>query len=156
VWCWCWCIRFRAERIDRFNNDPSTFLFLISTRAGGLGINLTAANAVIFYDSDWNPQMDLQAQDRCHRIGQTKPVHIYRLATANSIETHILDRAKSKQTLERVVIHKGNFASRQNQILNIDELREILEANVEEAEIGSVKDIDYGSLFEWTDEHLVR
>ncbi|RKP40168.1 SNF2 family N-terminal domain-containing protein [Dimargaris cristalligena] len=99
----------RRESISRFNTDKSIPLFFLSTRAGGLGINLTAADTVILFDSDWNPQMDLQAQDRVHRIGQTKPVIIYRLITANSIEKAILDRANSKRKLEKLVIHKHKF-----------------------------------------------
>ena len=79
-------------------------MFLI--RAGGLGINLTAADTCIIYDSDWNPQQDLQAQDRCHRIGQTKPVMIYRLVTANTIDQQIVERAAAKRKLEKMVIHK--------------------------------------------------
>ena len=68
-------------------------MFLLSTRAGGLGINLQTADTVILFDSDWNPQVDLQAQDRAHRIGQKKQVHIYRLLTADTIEEKILVRA---------------------------------------------------------------
>lgn len=68
----------RQLLVERFNKDPKIFCFLLSTRAGGLGINLTGADTVIFYDSDWNPTIDAQAQDRCHRIGQTRDVHIYR------------------------------------------------------------------------------
>ena len=64
--------------MDRFNKDTRIFCFILSTRSGGLGVNLTGADTVIFYDSDWNPTMDAQAQDRCHRIGQTRDVHIYR------------------------------------------------------------------------------
>ena len=67
--------------MERFNKDPRIFCFILSTRSGGMGVNLTGANAVIFYDSDWNPTMDAQAQDRCHRIGQTRDVHIYRSAS---------------------------------------------------------------------------
>ena len=63
------------------------FIFLLSTRAGGLGINLTSADIVVLYDSDWNPQMDLQAQDRAHRIGQTKDVKVFRLITESTIGT---------------------------------------------------------------------
>jgi SNF2 family DNA or RNA helicase len=66
--------------------DSNKFVFLLSTRAGGLGINLTAADTVIIYDSDWNPQMDLQAMDRAHRIGQKNPVNVYRLITENTVE----------------------------------------------------------------------
>jgi len=65
--------------------DSNKFVFLLSTRAGGLGINLTAADTVIIYDSDWNPQMDLQAMDRAHRIGQKNPVNVYRLITENTV-----------------------------------------------------------------------
>ena len=100
----------RKRQIEEFNDMNSNCrVFLLSTRAGGLGINLTAADTCILYDSDWNPQMDLQAMDRCHRIGQTKPVHVYRLATAQSIEGRMLKRAFSKLKLEHVVIGKGQF-----------------------------------------------
>ncbi|KAL9229450.1 hypothetical protein vseg_004914 [Gypsophila vaccaria] len=100
----------RRRQIQEFNDvDSNLRIFLLSTRAGGLGINLTAADTCILYDSDWNPQMDLQAMDRCHRIGQTKPVHVYRLATAQSVEGRILKRAFSKLRLEHVVIGKGQF-----------------------------------------------
>lgn len=68
----------RQVLMERFNNDDRIFVFILSTRSGGIGVNLTGADTVIFYDSDWNPTMDAQAQDRCHRIGQTRDVHIYR------------------------------------------------------------------------------
>ncbi|KZW04148.1 hypothetical protein EXIGLDRAFT_737823 [Exidia glandulosa HHB12029] len=102
----------RRAQMDRFNGakegkDPR--LFLLSTRAGGLGINLVSADTVIFYDQDWNPQMDLQAQDRAHRIGQTKPVLIFRLVSQNTIETKIMARASEKRKLEALVIAKGKF-----------------------------------------------
>ncbi|KAG0088351.1 hypothetical protein BGZ93_002389 [Podila epicladia] len=99
----------RRRQIAEFNTSPQMKLFLLSTRAGGLGINLTSADTVIIFDSDWNPQMDLQAQDRVHRIGQTKPVMIYRLVTANTVEGKIIERAASKRKLEKLVIHKGKF-----------------------------------------------
>ncbi|XP_009792124.1 ATP-dependent DNA helicase DDM1 isoform X1 [Nicotiana tabacum] len=105
----------RKRQIKEFNDVNSDCrIFLLSTRAGGLGINLTAADTCILYDSDWNPQMDLQAMDRCHRIGQTKPVHVYRLATALSVEGRILKRAFSKLKLEHVVIGKGQFKQERN------------------------------------------
>lgn len=101
----------RQANIDKFNTDSETKVFLLSTRAGGLGINLTAADTCVIYDSDWNPQQDLQAQDRCHRIGQTKPVMIYRLVTANTIDQRIVERAAAKRKLEKMIIHKSKFKS---------------------------------------------
>ena len=99
----------RQNAIDAFNTDKSHRIFLLSTRAGGLGINLTAADTVILYDSDWNPQQDLQAQDRAHRIGQTKPVIVYRLATKGTVEQTLLEKADGKRRLEKIVIHKDKF-----------------------------------------------
>lgn len=99
----------RQQQIEQFNSDKKVKLFLLSTRAGGLGINLTAADTVILFDSDWNPQQDLQAIDRVHRIGQTKPVMVYRLATENTVEETLLDKASSKRRLEKLVIENGRF-----------------------------------------------
>jgi len=102
----------RTEYIDAFNAPGSDkFLFLLSTRAGGLGINLQTADTVILFDSDWNPQVDLQAQDRAHRIGQKKQVHIYRLLTADTIEEKILERAELKLRMDAVVIQGGRADS---------------------------------------------
>lgn len=101
----------RASQIEAFNTRTDHRLFLLSTRAGGLGINLTAADTVILYDSDWNPQQDLQAQDRAHRIGQTRPVIVYRLATKGTIEQTLLEKADGKRRLEKLVIQKGKFRS---------------------------------------------
>lgn len=95
----------RQEAIDRFSKpDSDRFVFLLCTRAGGLGINLTAADTVIIYDSDWNPQNDLQAQARCHRIGQSKAVKVYRLITRNSYEREMFDRASMKLGLDKAVL----------------------------------------------------
>ena len=99
----------RQRYMDRFNNDTKIFCFILSTRSGGMGINLTGADTVIFYDSDWNPAMDAQAQDRAHRIGQTRDVHIYRLITEHSIEENILLKAKQKKNLDIMVMDQGNF-----------------------------------------------
>ncbi len=85
--------------VEDFQKNPTIFAFLLSTRAGGLGVNLTAADTVIFYDNDWNPTIDAQAQDRAHRIGQTKPVSVYRLITKGTVEEKIVKRAKQKQTV---------------------------------------------------------
>ncbi|KAM4030519.1 lymphoid-specific helicase isoform 2-T2 [Anomaloglossus baeobatrachus] len=120
----------REENMRQFNTDPDVFIFLVSTRAGGLGINLTAADTVIIYDSDWNPQADLQAQDRCHRIGQTRPVVVYRLVTANTIDQKIVERAAAKRKLEKLVIHKNKFKGGQmgiNQSRNCLDPKELLD-----------------------------
>lgn len=101
----------RQEQIKAFNTDSNFKIFLLSTRAGGQGINLTAADTVILYDSDWNPQMDLQAMDRAHRIGQKRPVVVYRLATRGTVEQTLLEKADSKRRLEKLVIQKGKFKS---------------------------------------------
>ncbi|XP_055281016.1 lymphoid-specific helicase isoform X2 [Moschus berezovskii] len=120
----------REKNIHSFNTDPDVFIFLVSTRAGGLGINLTAADTVIIYDSDWNPQSDLQAQDRCHRIGQTRPVVVYRLVTANTIDQKIVERAAAKRKLEKLIIHKNHFKGGQsglNQSKNFLDPKELME-----------------------------
>lgn len=96
---------------DRFNVDTRILCFILSTRSGGLGINLTGADTVIFYDQDWNPAMDKQCQDRCHRIGQTRDVHIYRLVSEHTIEANILRKANQKQMLDDVVIQEGEFTT---------------------------------------------
>ena len=95
--------------MDRYNLTPKIFIFILATRAGGLGINLTGADTVIFYDSDWNPTIDLQAQDRAHRIGQTRQVHIYRLVSESTVEENILRKANQKRLLDSVVVQAGNF-----------------------------------------------
>lgn len=99
----------RRDMINEFQTNPKIFAFLLSTRAGGLGVNLTGADTVIFYDNDWNPTMDAQATDRAHRIGQTKLVSVYRLITANTIEERILKRAKQKQNVQTTVYSGGAF-----------------------------------------------
>jgi len=100
----------RQDQILAFNDPKSnTSIFLLSTRAGGQGINLAAADTVLLFDSDWNPQQDLQAQDRAHRIGQTRPVIVYRFATKATVEEMLLEKADSKRRLEKLVIQKGRF-----------------------------------------------
>lgn len=146
----------REEKIQEFNNTEkeSYFCFLLSTRAGGLGINLTAADVAIFYDSDWNPQMDLQAQDRCHRIGQTKEVYVFRFATSNSIESRILERQEFKMKLERLVIQKGNFKGIKSKstINKISELEDLL--NSETPNLVGTEDTTDDQLFTWTEKDL--
>lgn len=97
--------------MERFNADSRIFCFILSTRSGGLGVNLTGADTVIFYDSDWNPTMDAQAQDRCHRIGQTRDVHIYRLISDRTVEENILKKAHQKRMLGDIAIEGGNFTT---------------------------------------------
>ena len=101
----------RLELMERFNADARIFCMILSTRSGGVGVNLTGADTVIFYDSDWNPTMDAQAQDRAHRIGQTRDVHIYRLISASTIEENILKKANQKRLLGAVAIEDGNFTT---------------------------------------------
>ncbi|KAJ1444677.1 hypothetical protein M885DRAFT_474220, partial [Pelagophyceae sp. CCMP2097] len=97
----------RQRAIDRFNTQPDAFVFLLSTRAGGVGINLVAADTVVIYDSDWNPQNDVQAQARCHRLGQTRDVAVYRLVARRSFEGEMLARASRKLGLERAIMSPG-------------------------------------------------
>ncbi|RZF46881.1 hypothetical protein LSTR_LSTR008262 [Laodelphax striatellus] len=103
----------RKQALDHFNAENSPdFCFLLSTRAGGLGINLATADTVIIFDSDWNPQNDLQAQARAHRIGQKNQVNIYRLVTKNSVEEDIVERAKQKMVLDHLVIQRMDTTGR--------------------------------------------
>ena len=99
----------RQAYTQRFNTDKKIFAFILSTRSGGVGINLTGADTVIFYDSDWNPAMDHQAQDRCHRIGQTRAVHIYRLVTKHTVEENIMKKSNQKRHLDHLAIQSGGF-----------------------------------------------
>ncbi|KFD54150.1 hypothetical protein M514_04927 [Trichuris suis] len=99
----------RQVLMERFNEDRRILCFILSTRSGGLGVNLTGADTVIFYDSDWNPTMDAQAQDRCHRIGQTRDVNIYRLICARTVEENILIKANQKRKLGELAIEEGCF-----------------------------------------------
>jgi len=101
----------RQILMQRFNTDPKIFCFILSTRSGGVGMNLTGADTVIFYDSDWNPAMDAQAQDRCHRIGQTREVHIYRLVSEHTIEENILKKSDQKRHLDFLAIQSGAFTT---------------------------------------------
>ncbi|KAK9881705.1 hypothetical protein WA026_017223 [Henosepilachna vigintioctopunctata] len=138
----------RQVLMERFNGDTRIFAFILSTRSGGVGVNLTGADTVIFYDSDWNPTMDAQAQDRCHRIGQTRDVHIYRLVSERTIEENILKKANQKRLLGDLAIEGGNFttayfkSSTIQDLFNIDaneesaanRMSEIVESNRERTE----------------------
>lgn len=100
----------RRDVVRNWQNSDEKFVFILSTRAGGLGINLTAADTVIFYDSDWNPTMDQQAMDRAHRLGQTKDVTVYRLITKDTIEERVIERAARKGEIQKMVIQGGEFS----------------------------------------------
>jgi DNA helicase INO80 len=114
----------RRDTVHDFQTRPEIFIFLLSTRAGGLGINLTSADTVIFYDSDWNPTIDSQAMDRAHRLGQTKQVTVYRMITRGTIEERIRKRALQKEEVQKVVMTGGagvdfNTRSKENRTKDI-------------------------------------
>lgn len=99
----------RQVLTERFNSDSRIFVFIASSRSGGVGINLTGADTVFFYDSDWNPSMDRQCMDRAHRIGQTREVHIYRFVSSHTVEENMLRKAEQKRLLDKMVIQEGGF-----------------------------------------------
>ncbi|KAL2292073.1 hypothetical protein FJTKL_10737 [Diaporthe vaccinii] len=122
----------RIAAIDDYNKpDSEKFVFLLTTRAGGLGINLTSADIVVLYDSDWNPQADLQAMDRAHRIGQTKQVVVYRFVTDNAIEEKVLERAAQKLRLDQLVIQQGRAQNAAKAAANKDELLSMIQHGAE-------------------------
>jgi DNA helicase INO80 len=139
----------RRDTVHDFQTRPEIFIFLLSTRAGGLGINLTSADTVIFYDSDWNPTIDSQAMDRAHRLGQTRQVTVYRMITRGTIEERIRKRALQKEEVQKVVMTGGsgggvdfNTRSKENRTKDIamwlvddDEAAEIERKEKELAEI---------------------
>ncbi|KAF2996541.1 swr1 complex component [Neopestalotiopsis sp. 37M] len=125
---------------DRFNNDDRILCFILSTRSGGLGINLTGADTVIFYDQDWNPAMDKQCQDRCHRIGQTRDVHIYRLVSEHTIEANILRKASQKQMLDDVVIQEGGFTTDYFNKVSVHDVMKDVGSNLQEDMVGDAMD----------------
>jgi SWI/SNF-related matrix-associated actin-dependent regulator of chromatin subfamily A member 5 len=113
----------RQDSINDFNSPGSTkFIFMLSTRAGGLGINLATADFVILYDSDWNPQVDLQAMDRAHRIGQMKQVRVFRFITDHSVEERIVEKAEMKLRLDNIVIQQGRLVDANTNKLGKDEM----------------------------------
>ncbi|KAG7027645.1 DNA helicase INO80, partial [Cucurbita argyrosperma subsp. argyrosperma] len=113
----------RRDMVREFQLRNDIFVFLLSTRAGGLGINLTAADTVIFYENDWNPTLDLQAMDRAHRLGQTKDVTVYRLICKETVEEKILERASQKNTVQQLVMTGGHV---QGDILAPEEVVSLL------------------------------
>ena len=148
----------RQEAIDRYSKpDSDRFAFLLCTRAGGLGINLTAADTVIIYDSDWNPQNDLQAQARCHRIGQQKSVKIYRLITRNTYEREMFDKASLKLGLDKAILQsmRNEQQTQQAAAQSLASNREQSAASAQQAQQLSKKEIEdllkkgaYGAIME--------
>ncbi|ORX94212.1 SNF2 family N-terminal domain-domain-containing protein [Clohesyomyces aquaticus] len=122
----------RIAAIDEYNKENSEkFLFLLTTRAGGLGINLTSADIVVLFDSDWNPQADLQAMDRAHRIGQKKQVIVFRFITENAIEEKVLERAAQKLRLDQLVIQQGRAQQPVKNAASKDELLTMIQHGAE-------------------------
>lgn len=147
----------RADLLKDFNSEDSPyFCFLLSTRAGGLGLNLQTADTVIIYDSDWNPHQDLQAQDRAHRIGQKNEVRILRLITSNTVEEKILERANFKLDMDGKVIQAGKFDNKSTNEERDAMLRVMLETAEaeEELETEEMTDEDLNLLMMRKDEEL--
>lgn len=139
----------RDRQIEEFNAPGSRFfVFLLSTRAGGLGINLASADTVILYDSDWNPQVDLQAMDRAHRIGQTRSVNVYRMVTENTIEEKVIERQLIKLKWDSLVIQKGRVAQK-GKGMNKEELESLINFGASEifkAQGSTITDDDIDNL----------
>jgi len=135
----------RDKAMDDFNRPNSDkFIFVLSTRAGGVGINLQTADTVIIYDSDWNPQVDLQAIDRAHRIGQTKEVRVFRFVTEGSVEEKVVERANRKLFLDAAVIQQGRIAEK-NSNLSKGELMTMIHFGADEimsSKSGTISDED--------------
>jgi len=123
----------RGDMLKEFNKaDSDYFIFILSTRAGGLGLNLQTADTVVIFDSDWNPHQDLQAQDRAHRIGQKNEVRVLRLMTVNSVEERILAAARYKLNMDEKVIQAGMFNQRSTGSERQELLHSILRAEDED------------------------
>ncbi|KAI0063151.1 hypothetical protein BV25DRAFT_1824711 [Artomyces pyxidatus] len=145
----------RAGHVQLFNaKDSEIKVFILSTRAGGLGLNLQTADTVIIFDSDWNPHADLQAQDRAHRIGQTKAVRILRFITEKSVEEAMYARARYKLDIDDKVIQAGRFDNKSTQEEQEEFLRSILEADQEEEneEAGDMNDDEINEIISRSDE----
>lgn len=130
-------IKDRQNLVDRFNNDPDLHVFLLTTKVGGLGVNLTGANRVIIYDPDWNPSTDVQARERAWRLGQKKEVEIYRLMTAGTIEEKIYHRQIFKQFLTNKIL-KDPKQRQTFQLRDLHDLFTLGDANDDQTETGSI------------------
>ena len=144
----------RQTMIDDFTSPiTDKRVFLLSTRAGGLGINLVSANFVFIFDADFNPQSDLQAIDRAHRIGQKRPVTVYRFVTRNTVEEKIVEKAAKKMMIDKLVIQKGKFGRQKEEDVSKDEMSHILKFGVSElfASTSSEAETDIGALLEFSE-----
>ncbi|KAF4629144.1 hypothetical protein G7Y89_g9001 [Cudoniella acicularis] len=149
----------RSDLLREFNApDSPYFMFLLSTRAGGLGLNLQTADTVIIYDSDWNPHQDLQAQDRAHRIGQKNEVRILRLISSNSVEEKILERAKYKLDIDGKVIQAGRFDNKSSETDRDAMLRVMLETAdaAETLEQEEMDDEDLNMILARSEDELIK
>lgn len=150
----------RSVLLRMFNApDSEYYVFILSTRAGGLGLNLQSADTVIIYDSDWNPHQDLQAQDRAHRIGQKVEVRILRLVTEKSVEETILSRAQSKLEINGKVIQAGKFDNQATADERESLLRAMLEADNEsddEEEQGELNEDELNQMLARNEEEVAR
>lgn len=141
----------RDNQIENFQAPESDiFIFLLSTRSGGLGINLYAANTVIIYDSDWNPQVDLQAIDRAHRIGQTKPVTVYRFVAEGTVEEKIVERAAKKLKIDNLIIQKGKAIQNKPSALEINNMIQFGANNIFQEDGGS-KELNIEEVLEYSE-----
>jgi hypothetical protein len=149
----------RAAVVSGFQSDESIFVFMLSTRAGGLGINLTAADTVVFFESDWNPTVDQQAMDRAHRLGQTRTVHVYRLICRNTVEEYIAKTAKEKEQVTDLVL-KGSNKKKEEESLervkSFDEINDAQTTEISKAEALKMLLDDAGEEEEHTKERRVR
>lgn len=149
----------RSDLLREFNApDSKYFMFLLSTRAGGLGLNLQTADTVIIYDSDWNPHQDLQAQDRAHRIGQKNEVRILRLISSNSVEEKILERARFKLDMDGKVIQAGRFDNKSSETDRDAMLRTLLETAdmAESGEQEEMEDEELNMLLARNDDEILK
>jgi len=147
-----WCLRLdgqttpedREQRMFRFNApDSPHFIFLLSTRAGGLGLNLATADTVILFDRDWNPMMDAQAQDRAHRIGQKNEVRVFTLLTNTPIEEKILAKANQKQHMSKMVVEAGGFNNKSKESDRRQMIQDLMGKDIEEDDDGGIADDDH-------------
>ncbi|OLY82644.1 Chromatin structure-remodeling complex subunit snf21 [Smittium mucronatum] len=148
----------RRMHMNSFNASSEVKVFLLSTRAGGQGLNLQTADTVIIFDSDWNPHQDLQAQDRAHRIGQKNEVKILRLITRKSIEETILQRAQFKLDIDGKVIQAGKFDNKSTSEEREAFLRSLLRGDDDDDDVAGANNLEEGELREddddWSDENL--